>query len=71
MAKQKQRKQLILTDNNNISTYRLLPTYNAYNANFMTDGLRKSMHIKDNGDKTQNILFHIATTTFKTQFYEW
>ena len=49
MAQQKQRKQLILTDNKIISTYLLYS---------------RQRQIK-------NILFHTATATYTTQFYEW
>ena len=39
MAQQKQRKQLILTDNQNISTYHFQPMQRLQ-PNFITDGLR-------------------------------
>ena len=39
MAQQKQRKQLILTDNQNISTYHFQPMQHLQ-PNFITDGIR-------------------------------
>ena len=39
MAQQKQRKQLILTDNQNISTYHFQPLQ-CLQPNFITDGIR-------------------------------
>ena len=39
MAQQKQRKQLILTDNQNISTYHFQPLQRLQ-PNFITDGIR-------------------------------
>ena len=39
MAQQKQRKQLILTDNQNISTYHFQPIQHLQ-PNFITDGIR-------------------------------
>ena len=39
MAQQKQRKQLILTDNQNISTYHFQPIQRLQ-PNFITDGIR-------------------------------
>ena len=39
MAQQKQRKQLILTDNKNISTYHFQPIQHLQ-PNFITDGIR-------------------------------
>ena len=52
MAQQKQRKQLILTDNKNISTYRF-QTMQRLQPNFITDGIRNFMYTKHN-ETTQN-----------------
>ena len=45
MAQQKQRKQLILTDNQNISTYHFQPMQRLQ-PNFITDGLRIFMALQ-------------------------
>ena len=47
MTQQKQRKQLILTDNKNISTYRF-QSIQRLQPNFMTDGIRNFMYTKHN-----------------------
>ena len=52
MTQQKQRKQLSLTDNKNISTYRFQPVQRLQ-PNFMTDGIRNFMHTKHNGDNVK------------------
>ena len=49
MVKQKQRKQLILTDSKNIFTYHF-QQIQCLQPNFMTDGRRTFIHIKYNGD---------------------
>ena len=52
MTKQKQHKQLILTDNKNISTYRF-QSIQRLGPNFMTDGIRNFMYTKHNGDNAK------------------
>ena len=52
IAKQKQRKQLVLTDSKNIFTCRFKPLQ-PLQLNIMTDSMRKFMNTKHNG-KTQN-----------------
>ena len=47
MAQQKQRKQLILTDDKNIFTYCFQPIQRLQ-ANFKTDGIRNFMYTKHN-----------------------
>ena len=47
MTQQKQRKQLILTDNKNISSYRFQPAQRLP-PNFMTAGIRNFMYPKHN-----------------------
>ena len=64
MAQQKQRKQLILTDNKNISTYRF-QSIQRLQPNFMTDGIRNFMYTNHNGDKAKLRIF-----SFIPQFYE-
>ena len=56
MAQQKQRKQLILTDNKNISTY-LFQSTQRLQPDFMTDGIRNFMYTKHNGDNAKLIIF--------------
>ena len=56
MAQQKQPKQLILTDNKNISTYRF-QSIQLLQPNFMTDGIRSFMYTKDNGDNGKLRIF--------------
>ena len=56
MAQQKQRKQLILSDNLNISTYHFQPIQRLQ-PNFMTDGIRNFMYTKHNGDNAKLRIF--------------
>ena len=56
MAQLKQRKQLILTDNKNISTYRF-QSIQRLEPNFLTDGIRNFMYTKLNGDNAQLRIF--------------
>ena len=56
MVQQKQRKQLILTDNKNISTYRF-QSIQRLQPNFMTDGIRNFMYTKHNGDNAKLRIF--------------
>ena len=56
MAQQKQRKQLILTDKKNISTY-LFQSIQRLQPNFMTDGIRNFMYTKHNGDNAKLRIF--------------
>ena len=56
MAQQKQRKQLILTDNLNISTYHFQPIQRLQ-PNFMTDGVRTFMYSKQSGDNSKLRIF--------------
>ena len=56
MTQQKQHKQLILTDNKNISTYRF-QSIQRLQPNFMTDGVRNFMYTKQNGDNAQIRIF--------------
>ena len=56
MAQRKQRKQLILTDNKNISTYRF-QSIQRLQPNFMTDGIRNFMYTKHNGDNAKLRIF--------------
>ena len=56
MAQLKQRKQLILTDNKNISTFRF-QSIQRLQPNFMTDGIRNFMYTKHNGDNAKLIVF--------------
>ena len=49
MAKQTQLKQLILTDNSNIFTYRFQPIQRLQ-TKFITDGIRNSWHNKNNSN---------------------
>ena len=56
MTQQKQRKQLILTDNKNISTYRF-QSIQRLQPNFMTDGIRNFMYTKHNGDNAKLRIF--------------
>ena len=58
MAQKKQRKQLILTDNKNIFTYRFQPMQRL-KSNFMTDGIRNFMYTKHNGDKAKLRIFFL------------
>ena len=52
MAQQKQLKQLILTDNKNIFTYRFQPIQRL-SPDFMTDDMKNVMYTKHSGDYTQ------------------
>ena len=52
MAQQKQRKQLILTDNKNIFTYRFQPIQRLQ-PSFMSDSIRNFMYTKHNGDNAE------------------
>ena len=52
MAQQKQRKQLILSNNQNISTYHLEPIQRLQ-PNFLTNGIRNFMYSKHNGDNAK------------------
>ena len=56
MTQQKQRKQLILTDNKNISTYRF-QSVQRLQPNFMTDGIRNFMYAKHKGDNAKLRIF--------------
>ena len=56
MTQQKQRKQLILTDNKNISTYRF-QSIQRLQPNFMTDDIRNFMYTIRNGDNTKLRIF--------------
>ena len=56
MAQQKQWKQLILTDNRIISTYRFQSVQSSQR-NFMTDGIRNFMYTKHNGDNRKLRIF--------------
>ena len=59
MTQQKQRKQLILTDNKNISSDRFEPAQQWH----------KKFHVYQAQRKIQNIIFHTVVTTYTTQFY--
>ena len=70
MAQQKQRKELILTYDENIFTYCFQPIQRLQ-PNFKTDGIRNFMYTKHNRQrKIKNVLYHTAMTTYTTQFYE-
>ena len=56
MVQQKQRKQLILTDNKNISTCPFQPIQ-SLQPNFMTDDIRNFMYTIRNGDNTKLRIF--------------
>ena len=56
MAKQKQRKQLILTDNKNVSTY-CFQLIQRLQPNFVTDGIRNFMYTKHNRDNAKLRIF--------------
>ena len=56
MGEQKQRKQLILTDNKNISTYRF-QSIQRLQPNFMTYGIRNFMYTKHNRDNAKLRIF--------------
>ena len=56
MTQQKQRKQLILTDSKNISTYRF-QSIQRLQPNFMTDGIRNFIYTKRNEDKSKFRIF--------------
>ena len=56
MAQQKERKQLILTDDKNIFTYCFLPMQRLQ-PNFKTNGIRKFMYTKYNGDNAKLRIF--------------
>ena len=65
MAQQKQRKQLILTDNKDISTY-LVQTMQTL-ATYFYDWWHKKFHVykaQRRKLKIKNILFYTATTTY-------
>ena len=53
MVQQKQRKQFILTDNRNISTYRF-QSIQHLQPHFTTNGIRNFMYTKHNGDNVYN-----------------
>ena len=70
MALQKQRKQLILTDDKNISAFCFQPMQRLQ-PNSITDGIRNFMYTKHNVDNAKlRIFFHTAMTTYPTQFCE-
>ena len=52
----KQRKQLILSDNKNISTYRF-QSIQRLQPNFMTDGIRSFMYTRHYGDNAKLRIF--------------
>ena len=52
MTQQKQYKQLILTDNKNIFTYRFQPIQRLQ-PNFVTGGTRNFIYTKNNGDNVK------------------
>ena len=56
MAQQKQRKQLILTDERNIFTY-CFQLIQCLQPNFKTDGIRNFMYAKHNGDNAKLRIF--------------
>ena len=56
MAQQKQRKQLILTDGKNISTFCFQPVQRLQ-PHFKTDGIRNFRHTKHNGDNAKLRIF--------------
>ena len=56
IAKQKQCKQLILTDSKNIFTYRFKPIQ-CLQLNIMTDSTTKFMNTKHNGNNTKLRIF--------------
>ena len=56
MAQQKQRKQLILTDNRNISAYRF-QLIQHLQSSFMTNGIRNFMYTKHNVDNAKLRIF--------------
>ena len=56
MAQQKQRKQLILTDDKNIFTY-CFQLIQRLQPNFKTDGIRNFMYTKHNGDNAKLRIF--------------
>ena len=60
MAQQKQRKQLILTDNKNIFTYRFQQIQHLQ-PDFMTDGIRRFMYTEHNGGKAKLRTFSFIT----------
>ena len=57
MAQQKQRKQLILTDDKNIFTDCFQPIQH-WQLNFKTDGKRNFMYTKHNGDNAKLRIFY-------------
>ena len=65
MAQQKQRKQLILTDDKNIFTYCFQPIQRLQ-PNFKTDGIRNFIHTKHNGD---NARFRVFSSIPQRQLY--
>ena len=56
MAQQKQRKQLILTDDKNIFTYCFQPIQRLQ-PNIKTDGIKNFMYTKHNGDNAKLRIF--------------
>ena len=56
MTQQKQRKQLILTDDKNIFTFCFQPIQRLQ-PNFKTDGIRNFMYTKHNGDNANLRIF--------------
>ena len=56
MAQQKQRKQLILTDDKNIFTYCFQPIQRLQ-PNIKTDGTKNFMYTKHNGDNAKLRIF--------------
>ena len=68
VAQERLRKQPILTDTNNIFTYRFQPLQRLQ-PNFMTDG-RRTYQVQHRQPKGKNILSHTATTTHATQIYD-
>ena len=56
MVQQKQRKQLILTDDKNIFTY-CFQRIQRFQPNFKTDSIRNFMYTKHNGDNAKLRIF--------------
>ena len=66
IAHQKQRKKLILTDSENIFTYRF-QLIQRLQPNFMTDGIRNFMYTKRKEGSAKLRIF--SATPHTTQFY--
>ena len=66
MAQQKQRKQLILTDERNIFTY-CFQLIQRLQPNFKTDGIRNFMYAKHNGDNAKLRIFPFIPQRQRTQ----